>query len=213
MNTTTLISIAAAIGLTVLSWGVYGAVLHKGQEAMEGTRLRPLICVGLAYFVITVVLPLIAVYVLNWESSVTRKVKTTEEQTVLVDGREERQSVEVEKETVVPVEWTPVGFWLSLAGGAAGAIGAIGIVLALSSGGSPTYVMPLVFGGAPVVNAVVTLLIQQRLGQVLDRPLFLVGLVTVIVGAMLVMTNTPPPQKHGGPATAPAGAQSSSPAH
>ena len=35
---------------------------------------------------------------------------------------------------------------------ALGAIGAVFIIYAFRSGGLPTYVMPLVFGGAPVVN-------------------------------------------------------------
>ena len=46
----------------------------------------------------------------------------------------------------------------SLAGGAAGAIGALGIILAFNFGGRPIYVMPLVFGGAPVVNTLITIL-------------------------------------------------------
>ncbi len=47
------LSIALAIG----SWGAYGPVLHKGQAAMQHSRLRPLICVGIAYFVIAVIVP------------------------------------------------------------------------------------------------------------------------------------------------------------
>ncbi len=46
-----------AIALAIVSWGAYGPVLHKGQAAMHHSRLRPLICVGLAYFVIAVIMP------------------------------------------------------------------------------------------------------------------------------------------------------------
>jgi hypothetical protein len=47
-----------AVALTVLCWGAYGPVLHKGQMAMQGSRLRPLLCIGLAYFLIAVLVPL-----------------------------------------------------------------------------------------------------------------------------------------------------------
>ena len=42
--------------------GCLGPVLHRGQTAMDGSRLRPLLCVGMAYFVIAVVVPLIWLY-------------------------------------------------------------------------------------------------------------------------------------------------------
>ncbi len=44
--------------MAAFCWGVYGPVLHKGQMAMQGSRLRPFICVGLAYFLIAVLVPL-----------------------------------------------------------------------------------------------------------------------------------------------------------
>ena len=47
----------AAIALTAFCWGVYGPVLHFGREAMH-SNLRPFMCVGLAYFVIAVIVPL-----------------------------------------------------------------------------------------------------------------------------------------------------------
>jgi len=47
-----------ATALAMFSWGAYGPVLHKGQMAMGGSRLRPLICVGAAYFLIAVLVPL-----------------------------------------------------------------------------------------------------------------------------------------------------------
>ena len=47
------------IAMTVFCWGIYGPVLHKGQIGMDGSRLRPLLCVGLAYFAIAVVVPIV----------------------------------------------------------------------------------------------------------------------------------------------------------
>ena len=47
-----------AVALALLSWGAYGPVLHKGQAAMGGSRLRPLICIGVAYFLIAVLVPM-----------------------------------------------------------------------------------------------------------------------------------------------------------
>ena len=40
----------------VLSWGVYGAMLHQGQTKL-GSPLRALLCVGIAYFLIGVLVP------------------------------------------------------------------------------------------------------------------------------------------------------------
>ena len=54
--------VVAAIALTAICWGAYGPVLHRGQTAMEGSRLRPLLCVGIAYFVIAVIVPLAVLY-------------------------------------------------------------------------------------------------------------------------------------------------------
>ena len=40
----------------VLSWGAYGALLHQGQTAL-GNPLKALLCVGVAYFLIGVLVP------------------------------------------------------------------------------------------------------------------------------------------------------------
>ena len=45
--------------LTVLCWGAYGSVLHKGQHGLGGDRLKPLICVGIAYFVLAIIVPVV----------------------------------------------------------------------------------------------------------------------------------------------------------
>ena len=43
----------------VLSWGLYGPSLHRGGVAL-GNPLRALLCVGLAYFLIAVLVPVAA---------------------------------------------------------------------------------------------------------------------------------------------------------
>jgi hypothetical protein len=42
-----------------LSWGAYGVLLHRGQTVL-GNPLKALLCVGLAYFVIGVMVPIAA---------------------------------------------------------------------------------------------------------------------------------------------------------
>ena len=46
--------VIASVALTVLSWGMYGPVLHRGQQDMDHTRLLPFFFVGVAYFFIAV---------------------------------------------------------------------------------------------------------------------------------------------------------------
>jgi hypothetical protein len=52
------VEILLATALALFSWGAYGPVLHRGQAAMGGSRLRPLLCIGIAYFLIAVLVPL-----------------------------------------------------------------------------------------------------------------------------------------------------------
>ena len=42
----------------VLAWGAYGALLHQGQTLL-GSPLKALLCVGLAYFLIGVIVPVV----------------------------------------------------------------------------------------------------------------------------------------------------------
>ena len=56
------LALFSSIALTVLSWGLYGPALKTGQDGMstvagETARLRPFVCVGLAYFLIGVIVP------------------------------------------------------------------------------------------------------------------------------------------------------------
>jgi hypothetical protein len=145
-----------AVALAIASWGAYGPTLHKGQAAMHHSRLRSLICVGLAYFAIAVVVP----------------------DMILADAPETSAYSNVLHGT----------FW-ALAGGAFGAVGALGIILAFNSGGKPVYVMPLVFGGAPVVNTFFTAVTRGLLGQM--SAMFFAGLILVVAGAAMVLVFAP----------------------
>ncbi len=155
-----------AIALVICCWGSYGPVLHIGQAAMHHSRFRPLICVGLAYFLIAVVVGYL------WLTA------AGEASTFNFTGT----------------------FW-SLMGGAAGALGALGIIMAFNFGGKPVYVMPLVFGGAPVVNTFFTITASGLWDQV--NALFVAGLLLVIAGAAMVLIFAPKGSPPPVPETAP----------
>jgi uncharacterized membrane protein YhhN len=44
-----------------LSWGIYGAMLHQGQLKL-GSPMRAMLCVGLAYFLIGILVPVAALW-------------------------------------------------------------------------------------------------------------------------------------------------------
>jgi hypothetical protein len=78
--------------------------------------------------------------------------------------------------------------WAS-AGGALGAIGAVCIILAFRTGGLPAYVMPLVFGGAPLVNVLFAMSLHPP--KVSPHPLLYAGYVLTVVGAGMVLYYRP----------------------
>lgn len=145
--------------VTALAWGVYGPTLHRGQMGMAGSRLRPLVCVGVSYFLIAVIVP-----------------------SLLLTGWTE------------PGHFTLRGTIWSMLGGATGGLGALGIIMAFNYGGKPVFVMPLVFGGAPVVNTFVSVTQSQSWGQV--QTMFYAGLIVVMAGAVTVLVFAPKPESH-----------------
>jgi len=159
-----------AIALTGLCWGSYGSVLHKGTHLLGDSRLRALLCVGISYFVLAVIVPVV--------------VLTAESHVVTFSGK----------------FFEGMGF--SMAAGAAGAIGALGLILAFNFGGRPVFVMPLVFGGAPVINTFVKMWTDSLWDKV--GALFFVSLGLVIAGAVTVLVFSPKPGKK--PGKKPAGA-------
>ena len=75
-------------------------------------------------------------------------------------------------------------------GGALGAIGAIFIIFAFKAGGVPAYVMPLVFGGAPIINVLVSMVIHPPKTAI--NPLLYLGFLLASVGAGMVLYFRPP---------------------
>jgi len=168
-----LLRVLGFVGLAAFCWGCYGPLLHKGQILMHNSRLRPYLCVGLAYFVIAVLVPLV----------------------LLATGVERGQV------TVGGVLW-------SLAGGVAGALGSLGVILAFTFGGKPIYVMPLVFGCAPVVNTFISMATATNLQSMtpLQYAFFYAGLIIVIAGSVTVLLFSPRGQPHKSAETQPAAA-------
>lgn len=73
--------------------------------------------------------------------------------------------------------------------GALGAAGALCIILSIKSGGSPLYVAPLVFAGAPVVNVLVSMAWHRPANP--PGGLFFLGIVLAALGAGLVLYAKP----------------------
>ncbi len=140
--------------MTALFWGVYGILLHQGTEQLGHSSLRAFIGVGVAYFLIAVLVPL-----------------------ALLSSKPEKGY------------WSMGGTLLSLFAGTVGALGALGVILAVAFKGLPIYVMPIVFGSAPVVNTLVTSWLNKSFSQI--KPTFVVGLILVALGAVGVLVNKP----------------------
>ncbi len=81
---------------------------------------------------------------------------------------------------------SPAMIWGFLAG-TLGALGALSLTNAMLSGGKPLFVMPIVFGGAVSITAIVsTVRIRQSVS-----PVLWVGMTLVVVGIVLVAMYTP----------------------
>ncbi|RYD55476.1 MAG: hypothetical protein EOP83_21650 [Verrucomicrobiaceae bacterium] len=148
--------------LTVVSWGVYGVFLHTGQMGMQDPlngRYKAFLFVGLAYFLVAVLAPLLLLILsgANWHYPVG-------------------------------------GMAWSLIAGVVGAIGAFGVLLAFGAGGVPPVVMSIVFAGAPIVNAIVSLLQHPPAGGWgAIRPQFWLGIILAALGGYMVTKFKPAP--------------------
>ena len=140
----------AFVGGAVLSWGVYGAMLHQGQVKL-GSPMRALLCVGIAYFLVGVLVPLAV---------------------LMAQGQGLRG-------------FTAAGAGAATLAGTLGALGAVCIIFSFRTGGLPTYVMPLVFGGAPLVNVLYTMAIHPP--KTAPSPWLYIGFLVTALGAGMVL--------------------------
>jgi hypothetical protein len=133
----------------VISWGIYGAMLARGQ-AQLGSPVKALLCVGVAYFLVGVLVP---VAMLSTQGGVTG--------------------------------FNSGGTWAATTAGILGALGAVCIILAFRAGGTHHVVMPLVFGGAPIVNTLFAMSISPP--KHAPSLIWYVGIVLAAVGAGMVL--------------------------
>ena len=136
-----------------LSWGVYGVLLYLGQVQL-GNPLKALLCVGVAYFLIAVLIPIGGLSAQGGLSG-----------------------------------FNTGGLMRATLGGALGAAGAVCIIWAFKSGGLPIYVMPLVFGGAPIVNVLLAMVMHPPRSSI--NPMLYLGFLLASLGAGMVLYYRP----------------------
>ena len=144
--------------VTVVSWGVYGIFLHTGQTSMGGGD--PALARYKAFLFVGLAYFLTAVLA----------------PLLLLMMKGAAWS-----------GYTAKGMWWSLIAGIVGAIGAFGVLLAFGAGGKPGVVMSIIFAGAPIVNAIVALVLHPPPGgwSKVPAPFFL-GILLAALGGFLV---------------------------
>lgn len=163
------------VGLAGLSWGTYVPIIFYGGNELGGkanARLMAILCVGMAYFFIGVLFPLF----------------------MFLTGQQAWPAIK------------GTGLVFSGLAGVAGAAGAICVIFATQSARAAAlevsaanpdayrmFIAPLIFGLAPVINTVVSMLWHPKPGEPfhfgfkMPHPLLWVGIVLVGLGAALVL--------------------------
>lgn len=160
-----------AIG-TVLTWGLYGIFLHMGQIGMNDPvngRYKAFLFVGVAYFLTAVLAPLAILVARGSDWDFPGK-----------------------------------GMWLSLIAGILGAVGAffvlmsLGALFAQGNKSAPAIVMSIIFAGAPIVNAIVSMVMHPPAGGLAGiRWPFVLGICMAAFGGYLVVKFKPEPAPAG----------------
>jgi hypothetical protein len=150
--------------VTLLCWGIYGPTLNAGRLAMaiepDDDNTTALVALRPAVMVGT------AYALLSLLTA-----------SLVLSMRGERG------------RWSLLGILWSLAAGAAAALGTLGTVVAFALGGQPIYVMPLIFGGVPVLATLVTAAMSRRMKQI-GAPLW-AGAIMVVLGSLFVVLFRP----------------------
>ncbi|MEM6468914.1 MAG: hypothetical protein AAF802_05045 [Planctomycetota bacterium] len=172
-----LIPILFALG-TALFWGCYGPTIgNAASPKVDGRPLappigwspfKPYVFIGIAYLVIAIAGGLAMMKLKGDSFSYTQPVEGVEGLTHFA-----------------PAKW---GFLA----GSLGALGAVCLTSAMMiSRGNALLVMPIVFGGAVSVTAVVSILKLRSHGPLEISPLLWVGIGLTVTGIVLVASNTP----------------------
>lgn len=172
-----LIPVLFAIG-TALFWGCYGPTIGNAQTPrLDGkplmppdgwTPFKPYVFIGIAYLVISVAGGLLMMKVRGDSFDYTATVPGVDEVTHFNTAK-----------------------WGFLAG-TLGALGALCLTTAMmTSRGNALLVMPIVFGGAVSVTAIVSIIRLRIHGPLEINPILWVGMVLTVVGVILVAMNTP----------------------
>ncbi|WP_233902857.1 hypothetical protein [Stieleria maiorica] len=172
-----LIPILFALG-TAIFWGCYGPTIGNAQTPrVDGkpllppdgwTPFKPYVFIGIAYLVIAIAGGLAMMKVKGDSFSYAGPVPGVEGMTHFL-----------------PAKW---GFLA----GTLGAFGALCLTTAMmTSRGNALLVMPIVFGGAVSVTAIVSIIKLRGHGPLEINPLLWVGMGLTVVGVVLVAMNTP----------------------
>jgi len=149
-----------------LSWGVYVPTVHEATAKL-GSNLRAFLMVGIAYFLVAVLVPAFFIFV-------------TKDPTAKANPNF----------NLIPMLW-------GIAAGTAGALGALCVIFAAANAGKGgvIYVAPLVFAGAPIINTIATITIFHPVKTLPDWRFFS-GLILAALGASLVMIYKPVDKPH-----------------
>ncbi len=157
------IPVLFALG-TAICWGLYGPTLAQARSPERlYSAFKPYVGIGLAYIVWAFLGGIIAMWMLGDSFSFS--------------GKEMR-----------------AGTW-GFAAGTLGALGALSLTAAMMKGGAamPHVVMPVVFGGAVTIAALVSVFTDKS--ETAPSPRLWVGIVGMFVCILMVAANTP----HGAP--------------
>ena len=149
-----------------LSWGIYVPLVHDATSKL-GSNLRAFLMVGVAYFLVAVLIPSIFIFLMKNDPTVKNPAA---------------------------LNWAPMSLTWGLLAGISGAAGALCVIFAVKEAGAagPLIVAPLVFAGAPIINTLASLTIFSH-GKKFEAPsgLFYLGLVLAASGMALVMLYKP----------------------
>lgn len=170
-------TVYAFIAGAALSWGVYVPLVHDATTKL-GSNLRAFLMVGVAYFLVAVLIPSLFIFLMKNDPTVKNPAD---------------------------LSWAPMSLTWGLLAGIAGAAGALCVIFAVKEAGpiGPLIVAPLVFAGAPIINTIASMTFLAH-GKKFESPsgIYYLGLVLAASGMAMVMLNKPKPVGGGKPPAA-----------